>query len=80
MSGVNVSPQGAKFHILHRMMVKWLMREVQNMRGGQRNATHGLGRLAIRQLQPFAHWLLSEMHLPVGQEELDELRGARADL
>ena len=55
------------FHILNRMMVKWLMRKFKNMRGRQRKATHWLGRLAISQPQLFAHWQLLGMRPPVGQ-------------
>lgn len=53
------------FHVLNRMMVKWLMRKFKNMRGRQRKATHWLGRLAIRQPQLFAHWQLLNMRPPV---------------
>ena len=55
------------FHILNRILIKWVMRKFKNMRGQQRKATHWLGRLALRHPQLFAHWQILGMRPSAGQ-------------
>ncbi|MGB3211789.1 MAG: group II intron reverse transcriptase/maturase [Desulforhopalus sp.] len=55
------------FHILNRILIKWVMRKFKNLRGQQRKATHWLGRLALLHPQLFAHWQMLGMRPPVEQ-------------
>jgi RNA-directed DNA polymerase len=44
------------FQVLDRILVKWAMRKYKKLKGHQRRATHGLGRIARRQPRLFVHW------------------------
>jgi RNA-directed DNA polymerase len=46
----------ATFRGLDRILVKWAMRKDKQLKGHQRRATHGLGRMAQRQPRLFVHW------------------------
>lgn len=53
--------------VLNRMITKWAMRKLKNIRGQQRKATHWLGRVAERKPQLFAHWQILKMRPAAGQ-------------
>ena len=42
--------------VLDRILVRWAMRKDKKLKGHQRRATHGLGRIARRQPRLFVHW------------------------
>jgi RNA-directed DNA polymerase len=43
------------FRVLDRILVRWAMRKYQKLKGHQRRATHGLGRIAQRQPRLLMH-------------------------
>jgi RNA-directed DNA polymerase len=42
--------------VRERILVRWAMRKDKKLKGHQRRATHGLGRIAQRQPRLFVHW------------------------
>ena len=44
------------FRVLDRIVVKWALRKDQKLKGHQRRATHGLGRIAQRQPRLLVPW------------------------
>jgi Group II intron, maturase-specific domain len=67
------------FQVLDRMLVRGAMRKDKKLKGHQRRATHGLGRMARRQPRLFGHWQMG-VRPAAGREEPDEPRGSRPDL
>jgi hypothetical protein len=64
---------------LDRILVQWAMRKDKKLKGHQRRATHGLGRMAQRQPRLCVHGQMG-VRPAAGREEPDEPRGSRPDL